>query len=95
MNISIAAVKALRDAAYAQVKQYPQYTRERFDDYFPVLCKKTVKTKLGIAVKQGEIVLSQLEQWFEGEKLVTFWSFRNAVDTSVSWSNFEHMGIEF
>lgn len=88
-----ATIGGLRDRAYAQVAQWPQYTRARFDHYVPIRIKRTVKTKAGIAFRKGEVVLAQtIVRYYGTKSYVTAWSFSNKVDTSIDVRDFEFLG---
>ena len=74
-------------AAEESQKEYPQY-RGRFDRMRRAVGRRTVKTKLGVAVAKGDEVL------FERDALISpgyvlLWSFRNGCLTSVPASAIE------
>ena len=72
---------ALRKQAAQQVAQYPQYAG-RFDAMVIARAKRDVRTKAGLAMKKGEVVLVEAGVFGNGE-FTTIWSMRNKVHTSV------------
>ena len=84
-------VSDLRDRAHAQVAQYPQYARERFDAYVPVRVKRTIRTKAGVAFQKGDVVIANVatRETFGGRAYVTVWSYWTACDTSVRCADLE------
>lgn len=73
----------LRGEAEAAMKAYPQYAGH-FAGYRLGRAKKTVKTKLGIAVEKGDLVIFTVDG-----ATATFWSRRNACDTSIAAKGIE------
>lgn len=82
-----ATLSHLQSTATAQVSQWPQYAGH-FAGYKLVRIKRDVRTKGGLAFKQGEYAIGtphrdELPGLPSSGKFVTVWSRRNKVDTSV------------
>lgn len=75
----VAAFKAEAEAAHAQ---YPQY-QGHWDGWVLGQLTRTVRTKLGVAGVKGELVLMAPTS-FQGIR--TFYSRRNRIDTTVTYS---------
>ena len=74
-------ILALRAKAARQMTAFPQYAG-RFDGMVVARAKREVKTKLGVAMKKGEIVLIDPGVFGNGE-FTTIWSMSNRCHTSI------------
>ncbi len=84
----------LKQRAAAQVAMYPQYNGH-FRSYVLCRIRADLKTKMGLAFKEGEVAICDPQVGFGGSpSFRNVWSMRNAVDTSVPSSLVEVIGAK-
>ena len=87
-------IEKLKCIAASQVSNYPQYAGH-FDNYVLIKIKKDIKSKLGISFKAGELAIAApgvrefKDSAGKNRKMVTAWSTRNEIDTSINFKDVE------